>query len=61
MFTTCFSNNFVTIKSLKLVALVLAIALLINIYGHQYPENYDQPMKYRLISASAEFLGYFVS
>lgn len=53
------SNNMISTKSLMFVALILSLSVLIHLMGHPHPENFDQPMKYRLLAIGAEFLNYF--
>ncbi len=47
-----------TSNTLKCIAAIIALSFVINMIGHNLPENFNQPMKYRFICAGAEFLNY---
>ena len=56
MFLSSLSNNMISTKSLTCLGLVVGLSVLINLYGHPYPDSFDQPIKYRLLCLGAEFL-----
>jgi hypothetical protein len=40
--------------------LIVTLAILLNIIGHKYPKDFEEPLKYQFVAAGAEFFNLIV-